>query len=93
GSWHYFNDMNPDQPQTRVLFLTGTVGGAETEVRRDLTSQQQGYVGIWGTHYRAPIDAEFGLRGDSSMINMARYVAVAPKNGSTEVRDLPFALD
>jgi len=90
GSWHYFNDINPNQPQTRVLFLAGNVGGADTEVHRDLTSQEQGYVGIWGTHYRAPIDAEFGLRGDSSMINTARYVAVAPRNTSSGVRNIPF---
>ena len=91
GSWHYFRDIDPDQFQTRVLFLSGNVGGARTEVYRDLTSQEQGYVGIWGTHYRAPIDAEFGLRGDSSMINTARYVAVAPRNESIGIRNLPFA--
>ena len=91
GNWHSYNDINPDQPQARVLFLCGTEGGASTEVYRDLTSREQGYIGIWGTHYRVPIDAEFGLRGDTSMINMASYVAVAPRNGSTSLRDLPFA--
>ena len=91
GSWHSFNDIDPDQPQTHVLFLTGNEGGASTEVYYDLTSEEEGYVGIWGTHYRIPIDAEFGLRGDSAMINMARYVAIAPRNGSTGVRNLPFA--
>lgn len=90
GSWHSFNDINPDQPQTHVLFLCGTEGGATTEVHRDLASQEQGYIGIWGTHYRMPIDAEFGLRSDSSMINMARYVAVAPQKVSTNVRNLGF---
>ena len=90
GNWHSFNDINPDQPQTRILFLAGTEGGSSTEVYRDLTSQEQGYIGIWGTHYRIPIDAEFGLRGDSSMINMARYVAVAPRNVSTSLRYLDF---
>ena len=90
GSWHSFNDINPDQPQTRVLFLSGNEGGASSEVHHDLTSREQGYVGIWGTHYRIPIDAEFGLRGDTSMINMARYVAVAPRNLSTVLRYLDF---
>ncbi len=90
GSWHSFNDIDPDQPQARILFLAGTEGGAGTEVHRDPASQQQGYIGIWGTHYRIPIDAEFGLRGDSSMINMARYVAVAPRNVSTSLRYLDF---
>ena len=90
GNWHSFNDINPDQPQTRILFLAGTEGGASTEIHRDLASKEQGYIGIWGTHYRIPIDAEFGLRGDSSMINMARYVAVAPRNVSTSLRYLDF---
>lgn len=90
GSWHYFNDIDPEQPQTRVLFLCGNEGGATTEVHRDLTSKEQGYIGIWGTHYRSPIDAEFGIRGDSAMINPARYVAVAPRNMSVSLRSLPF---
>ena len=90
GNWHAFNDIDPDQPQTRVLFLAGSEGGVNTEVHYDLASRQQGYVGVWGTHYRIPIDAEFGLRGDTSMINMARYVAVAPRSVSTSLRDLPF---
>jgi hypothetical protein len=90
GSWHCLNDINPDQPQTRVLFLGGNDGGAETEVRRTLSDEERGYIGIWGTHYRVPIDAEFGIRGDTSMINVARYVAVAPRNVSTSLRDIPF---
>lgn len=90
GSWHCLNDIDPDQPQTRVLFLGGNEGGADTEVHRDLTSIERGYIGIWGTHYRVPIEAEYGIRGDTSMINMARYVAVAPRNVSTSLRDLPF---
>ena len=49
GHWHSFNDIDPDQPQTRVLFLAGKEGGAGTEVTRDLTSREQGYVGIWGS--------------------------------------------
>ena len=61
---------DPNQPQTRVLFLGGSEGGAKTEVRRDLTSKEQGYIGIWGTHYRVPIEAEYGIRGDTSMINI-----------------------
>ena len=91
GNWHSFNDIDPDQPQTRVLFLAGNEGGAKKEVYRDMTSKEQGYIGIWGTHYRIPIDAEFGLRGDTSMINMASYVAVAPRNVATTLRYLPFA--
>lgn len=90
GSWHCLGDIDPDQPQTRVLFLGGTEGGAEMEVRRAPSDRERGYIGIWGTHYRMPIEAEFGIRGDTSMINVARYVAVAPRNPSTSLRDLPF---
>ncbi len=90
GSWHCLNEINPDQPQTRVLFFGGNEGGAETEVRRVLSDKERGYIGIWGTHYRIPIDAEYGIRGDTSMINPARYVAVAPRNVSASLRDLRF---
>ena len=90
GSWHYFGEIDPDQPQTRVLFLGGNEGGANTEVYRDLTSKERGYIGIWGTHYRIPTEAEYGIRGDTAMINMARYVAVAPRSASTGVRNLDF---
>ena len=90
GSWHCLNDIDPDQPQTRVLFLGGNEGGATTEVRRALSDRERGYIGIWGTHYRMPIEAEYGIRGDTSMINPARYVAVAPRNVSTSLRNLPF---
>ena len=90
GSWHYFREIDPDQPQTRVLFLGGVEGGAKTEVYRDLTSKEQGYVGIWGTHYRIPIEAEHGIRGDTAMINMARYIAVAPQKASASLRYISF---
>jgi len=90
GSWHTFNDIDPRQPQTRVLFLGGEEGGAKTEVLRDLTTKERGYVGIWGTHYRVPIEAEYGIRGDTAMINLARYVAVAPQSQSASLRHLDF---
>ncbi len=38
GNWHCLIDIDPDQPQTRVLFLGGNEGCANTEVYRDLTS-------------------------------------------------------
>ena len=90
GSWHCLNDIDPDEAQTRVLFLGGNEGGATTEFRRTSSDAERGYIGIWGTHYRMPIEAEYGIRGDTSMINVARYVAVAPRIVSTSLRDLPF---
>lgn len=90
GSWHCLNGIDPDEAQTRVLFLGGNEGGATTEFRRTPSDTERGYIGIWGTHYRMPIEAEYGIRGDTSMINVARYVAVAPRVVSTSLRDLPF---
>ena len=81
GSWHPFNSINDlDQPQTRVPNLAGNNGGVGTE---DDDGHLYGY------------DAEYGMGGDSSihntsMINVARYVAVAPRDASTSVRHLPF---
>ena len=81
GSWHPFNSINDlDQPQTRVPNLAGNKGGVGTE-------EEDGH--LYG------YDAEYGIGGDSSihntsMINVVRYVAVAPRNASTSVRHLPF---
>ena len=81
GSWHPFNSINDlDQPQTRVPNLAGNNGGVGTE-------EEDGH--LYG------YDAEYGMGGDSSihntsMINVARYVAVAPRDASTSVRYLPF---
>ena len=91
GNWHPFNDIDPDQAQTYVPFLFDSLGAARIEEHPDPASRQQGNVDIWSTHYRITRDAGFGLRGDTSMINMARYVAVAPRNVSTSLRYLPFA--
>ena len=81
GNWHPFKDIDPLQPQTRVPFLAGNKGGVGTE---DDDGHLYGY------------DAEYGIGGDagihnSSMINIARYVAVAPRDVSTTLRYLDFA--
>jgi hypothetical protein len=81
GSWHPFNNIDtPDQPQTRVPNLSGNKGGVGSE---DDDGHLHGY------------DTDYGIGGDSwihstSMINVARYVAVAPRDAATGVRDLPF---
>ncbi len=90
GNWHPFDDIDPDQPQTYVPFLFDSLGGASIEEHPDPASRHQGIVDIWFTHYRISRDSGFGLRGDTSMINMARYVAVAPRNVSTSLRYLDF---
>jgi len=80
GSWHPFNEIDPQQPQTRVPLLAGNQGGVGTE-------NDENY--LYG------YDTEYGMGGDTSihntsMINVARYVAVAPCDASTELRNLPF---
>ena len=90
GSWHRFDDLNPNQPQTWVQFLFDCLGGANDKEQLDPASRQQGIVDSWFSHYRVSRDSGFGLRGDSAMINTARYVAVAPRNVSAGVRHLSF---
>ncbi len=81
GSWHAFNMIKDiDQPQTRVPNLSGNRGGVGSD---DDDGHLFGY------------DTEYGIGGDSwihstSMINIARYVAVAPRDASTSVRHLSF---
>jgi hypothetical protein len=75
GNWHPYNRIDPDQPQTRIVFLAGNQGGMNTE---DDDDADYGY------------DAEYGLGGDACVHNMARYVAVAPRNVSTSLRNLDF---
>ena len=81
GSWHPFNNTDtPDQAQTRVPALAGNRGGAGSA---DDDGHLYGY------------DTDYGIGGDSwihstSMINIARYVAVAPRGPASDVRHLPF---
>ncbi len=77
GNWHPYNRIDPEQPQTRIPFLAGNEGGMNTE---DDDDDDYGY------------DAEYGMGGDACIHNMARYVAVAPRNASTSLRSLDFGL-
>ncbi len=78
GNWHPYNRIDPDQPQTRIPFLAGNKGGVGSE------GKDEGLG--WG------YDAEYGMGGDASMVGMARYVAVAPRDVSASLRDLDFEL-
>ena len=78
GNWHPYNRIDPAEPQTRVLFLAGNKGGIGSE------GKNQGLG--WG------YDAEYGMGGDASMVGMARYVAVAPRDISTSLQNLDFEL-
>jgi hypothetical protein len=77
GNWHPYNRIDLDQPQTRISFLAGNQGGMCTE---DDDDDLYGY------------DAEYGLGGDACIHNMGRYVAVAPRDVSTSLRNLDFGL-
>ncbi len=77
GNWHPYNRIDPDQPQTRIPFLAGNKGGVGTDIDEE---------DLWG------YDEEYGLGGDASMVGMARYVAVAPRNVSTSLRYLDFEI-
>ena len=80
GNWHPYNRIDPDRPQTRVLFLTGNRDGVGTE---DDDDEIYGYAADSGIGGEACIH-------NTSMINVARYVAVAPRDESSSVRYLPF---
>ena len=75
GNWHPYNRIDPNQPQTRIPFLAGNKGGVCTENDDD---QDYGY------------DAEYGMGGDACIHNMGRYIAVAPRDVSTSLRNLDF---
>ena len=81
GHWHPFNRIDPSQPQTRILFLAGNQGGAGTEDDdfdpASRTQREDGY------------NSETGL-SSCGMGGMARYVAIAPRDVSTSLRNLDF---
>ena len=66
------------------------LGGAGDKQDLDKSMRIEGEMDIWFTHYRIARDAGFGIRADTALINTARYVAVAPREIATGVRDLPF---
>lgn len=74
GNWHPYNRIDLDQPQTRVLFLAGNSNTGN----EDSEDHLYGY------------DAKYGISGNSSIIGVARYVAVAPQSVSTSLRNLDF---
>ena len=78
GNWHPYNRIDPDQPQTRMVFLAGNRRGIESE------GKNQGLG--WG------YDADYGIGGDASMVGMGRYIAVAPRDESASLRYLDFEL-
>jgi len=78
GNWHPFNRIDPDQPQLRILELSGNRGGEDSE------GKNQGLGWGYGTDY--------GITGNGGMTDMARYVAVTPGDVSTSLQYLDYEL-
>jgi len=77
GNWHPYNRIDPEQSQTRIPFLAGNKGGVGSEDEDD---------------YLYGYDAEYGMGGDASIVGMARYIAVTPRDVSTSLQYLDFEL-
>jgi len=81
GSWHPFQAIKDlDQPQTTAPALSGGPGG---------TGSEDDDFHLYGRYSDYGI-GEDGDMSSTSMIEVARYVAVAPRDASTSVRNLPF---
>jgi hypothetical protein len=78
GNWHDHNRIDPSQPQSHILSLGGNQGGIDSE------GKDQGLLG-WGFGADDGISATWPA-------GLARYVAVAPRDDSTSLRDLDFEL-
>jgi hypothetical protein len=78
GNWHPFNRIDPDEPQTRILEIAGNKGGVGSEGSDQRLS--------WG------YGEDYGITGNGGFPDMARYVAVAPRDVSTSLQDLDFEL-
>jgi len=76
GSWHPFERVDPDQPQTRILEIAGNKGGVGSEGSDERLS--------WG------YGEDYGITGGGGMPDMARYVAVASRNTSRSLQYLDF---
>ncbi len=77
GNSHSHNWIDPNQPQARLLNLGGNTGGVGSEGK----DQDLG----WG------YDSDDGM-GASWPGGFARYVAVAPRDESTSLKNLDFEL-
>jgi len=77
GNWHSHNNIDPKQPQARLLNLGGNKGGVGSE------GKDQGLG--WG------YDSDDGI-GAAWPGGFARYVAVAPRDDATNLRNLDFEL-
>ncbi len=71
---HRHNDIDPGEPQARLLSLGGNRGGIDSE---GYEGRERGYGEDWGFAAGGPVD-------------MGRYIAVAPRDISTGAQHLDF---
>lgn len=76
GSWHAYERVEPHKPQTRIVFLSGNLGGVGSD-----GSQGHPYEGY---------DADYGIGGDANITNRGRYVAVTMRSQSKSLQMLLF---
>jgi len=81
GCWHSLGEIEDDQPQSCICLIYGSPGGERAHI-----FAPEGIDHLRGVH------TDFGLRGDTGMINMGRYVAIAPGDPATSVRNLSFGV-
>jgi len=77
GNWHAHNQIDPFQPQARILSLGGNNGGINSE------GKDQGLG--WG------FGADDGIK-TTWPAGLARYVAVTPRDQATSLINLDFEL-
>ena len=77
GNFHRLDGIDPAQPQTRILKLGGSKGGKGSD------GSDQGL----GRGY----DVDWGISA-GGLVDLARYVAVAPCNMATSLQHLDFEL-
>ena len=77
GNFHRLDGIDPKQPQTRILKLGGAKGGKGSD---------GGDEGL-GRGY----DIDWGISA-GGLVDLARYVAVAPRNLATGLQHLDFEL-
>lgn len=77
GNFHRLGGIDPAQPQTRILKLGGSKGGKGSD---------GGDQGL-GRGY----DIDWGISA-GGLVDLARYVAVAPRNPAISLQNLDFQL-
>ena len=75
GHWHPYNRIDPDQPQTRFIFLAGNQGGWGSE---------EDDFGEYG------YDCEYGIGGDAMMGGAARFISIAPDDAPMNLHNISF---